>query len=602
MDIKKTKVNKPLPKRGLTGISSATPLVNLGRYKNLEQIGEGGLARVYKAYDSKLQRHVALKVLRKGVASSETVKQRFMQEIKMQANISLPGCIKIFDWGEEKGLVYCSMEFIEGKSLKEFYSEKQLTNQEKTKVLIQILEVISGLHNQGFEHRDLKPGNIIIDNNNRIHLLDFGLSKALNPKLNIYTTTYGEFFGTPAYMSPENIDASDKKPKDFYSDIYAFGVMAYELFTSKLPYELDHLDKDEITYVIKNEQPESLLKHSPDINISIAKCIEKALNKNPLLRPSASEILSSFKSSQELELPPKNAKYESFYTKLIHKKIIKPNRFKKTLLASAACIIAVLIVFFGLFTYKNNNLPMTKKKSSNNLFKSKTFVIPTLDISMVNIEPGSFTVRVPEEKHILITNSFFISTHEITIEQYKKAPLKMPKSANINKLNLPITNVSWHEAVKYCRFITAKEKEAGRLPEGYEYRLPTEAEWEYAASAGSKELYYFGSIQERLPLYAVYDTAKIANIKSKKPNKLGLYDILGNVWEWCYDAEGEKSILARLNPVTKGELHSNRAIRGGSASTDSKNTTLAAQRYISPHTLNNRIGFRIVLGKKINNH
>ncbi len=274
-------------------------------------------------------------------------------------------------------------------------------------------------------------------------------------------------------------------------------------------------------------------------------------------------------------------------------------KFKKILLISAVCITAYIIIIFGIYNF-NANDPFTKifRKTISGNTENNSFVIPSLDIKMVKINPGSLIDR-NKNKRIFITNIFYISSHEITVGEYKNFPLPFHEKINSNEENKPVTNISWHDAVKFCKLLTAREKESGKLPTGYEYRLPTEAEWEYAAGGGTDGLYYHGTIPERLPLYAVYNTGAATEIMTKKPNSNGLYDTLGNVWEWCYDAKGSNSFFSRINPVNKGKEYDDRAIRGGSAMTNSSNTTLAAQKYISPYTLNNMIGFRIVLAKSL---
>ena len=245
---------------------------------------------------------------------------------------------------------------------------------------------------------------------------------------------------------------------------------------------------------------------------------------------------------------------------------------------------------------------MTDKADSTSLlkaFKLKDFTLPGLDIKMIKISSGSFKIRTPKPKRVFITNDFYISAYEITISQYAKVLLGISKNLKHKNKRLPITFVSWHDAKNYCRLITAREKEAGRLPDGYEYRIPTEAEWEYAASAGSNELYYHGGMKERLPLYAVYETGKVLPGGTKKPNKFGLYDTLGNVWEWCYDVKKQEAIFSFINPVNNGKEYLERAIRGGSVNTVADKTTLSAKNYISPHSRYPDVGFRIVLGKKL---
>jgi serine/threonine protein kinase len=562
---------------------TADELKNLGRYTNLIQIGEGGISRVYKAYDPKLKRYVALKVLKRGIASSEKVIKRFQQEISIQSKLNISGCVKIYDCGEENGLTYCVLEFIDGKSLEHLIKIKAFNFEHKIQVILQISRIIKDIHSAGMEHRDIKPGNIIVDKHLKVFLLDFGLAKAVKDKNNIYQTVYGEFFGTPAYMSPESTDTKVHLPSGYCTDIYALGITVYELLTEHLPYDIEYLEPKEIAYIVRNEPPISPTKFNNKIPESLEKLLLKSLDKNPNYRPNADlffKTVSDIKPVTPILIP-----------------IIKGRTLKKIIYITLGTAAAILI--FTVATITVNHFLYNSKTQTKKVVNDSNFTISNLNIKMVKIPRGSFFMHSDNNKTTFITKDFYISSHEITNEQFNKVPV----NNNINKrLNpkLPATNVSWHDAVKFCRLLTAKAKEAEQLPEGMEYRLPTEAEWDYACSGGSKDVYFYGNMKERLPLYAVHGTGKLAEVGTKKPNKFGLYDTLGNAWEWCYDSEGKRSILSIFNPVTTGDAHDNKVIRGGGANSSAEKCITAAKKTVSPHTRNNHIGFRIVLGYKIN--
>ena len=578
----KTIINKSEGKNSFQGTKELT---KLGRYTNLTLIGEGGISRVYKANDPKLKRYVALKVLKKGIASSEKAIKRFQQEISLQSKLNITGCVKIFDCGEENGLTYCVLEYIEGKSLDALIKIKAFTLEQKIQIIADISRIINEIHSAGMEHRDIKPGNIIIDKDLKVFLLDFGLAKAVKSKNNIYQTVYGEFFGTPAYMSPESTDTKIQLPSEYSSDIYALGITAYELLTGHLPYDIEYLDSKEIAYIVRNEPPIPPSQYNSNIPETLEKLLIKSLEKNPNYRPKAGDfykIVNDLKNKKPIEA------------------VIKGRVFKRIIYITLGSAAAVLICAVALISI-NHNLPRNKQQAKaivNNKTSNKNFTIKELGIKMIQIPSASFLMHSENRKRIFITKNFYISSHEITNEQFRKVPIRN-YNGNISKPNLPATNISWHDAVKFCRLLTAKAKEAGRLPEGMEYRLPTEAEWEYACCGGSKDIYYHGNMKERLPLYAVHETDKLSEVGTKRPNEFGLYDTLGNVWEWCYDSEGEKTILSIFNPVTIGSKHDNKIVRGGGAGTPAEKCIIASRKTVSPHTINNHIGFRIVLGTEI---
>ena len=215
----------------------------------------------------------------------------------------------------------------------------------------------------------------------------------------------------------------------------------------------------------------------------------------------------------------------------------------------------------------------------------------TLPQQMVWIAPGTFTRGGSE---VTISRGFGMSKYEVTQAQYKAVVGTNPSYFKGD--NNPVETVSWNEAVSYCAKLTGKEKAAGVLPGGYEYRLPTEAEWEYACRAGATTAYSFGDNESKLGEYAWYNSNSSNTthpVGQKKPNGWGLYDMHGNVWEWCQDWYGnypEGSVTDPQGPATG----SYRVIRGGYWSGAARGCRSEGRSYIGSGR-NDGVGFRPVL-------
>ena len=551
----------------------------VGQYEIRELLGAGGLAKVYRAYDKDIERDVALKILRPGVAASDAAKKRFKQEINLQAKLSMPGCVSVFGVGEYHGTLYCAMEYVEGKTLRKVLREKSLDTAQTIEVLIKIAKIIKELHKRGLEHRDIKPGNIILNQYNEVVLLDFGLAKAVEDQLNICITSHGELFGTPAYMSPEQGGKDNNLYRAGRSDVYALGVLAFEMLTGDLPYAIDNLSLDEVFYIIRNDPPELVTKYNKEVPPDIEKVINEALTKDPAIRISAEDFwrgLCDGSSVKKLEFP-----------------------FKMVSIAMASILAVVIAIIFiaPLLNRKVEKVQRPVKK------QEKSFIIiPDTGIKMLKLNGGTFIMGNDNEgssakpAHRVILNSFFIAEYEISGKQYSEIMGSSVKRQG--DLELPVS-VSWHDANKFCRLLTLREKKAGRLPEGRVFRLPTEAEWEYACRADSTSKYFYGDTVDELADYAVYSKDKKLKSGTRKANKFALYDTLGNVWEWCYDANGKYSSLPGVNPVASGPSHIERIIRGGSAGSGINECSSSYRQAVSPHRNDPMIGFRLALGHKL---
>ncbi len=205
----------------------------LGHYRILEPLGSGGMGDVFLAMDDRLGRKVALKVIGAAQSASPTARKRLRREARAAAAIDHPGVCTIYEVSEEGGESYIAMQYVEGESLAERLRRGPMTHSEIRTVARQIGEALAAAHDRGVLHRDIKPQNIMLTPSGRVVVLDFGLASfTQNEELSRLTLT-GQVVGTPSYMSPEQLSAGDL---DHRSDIFSFGVLLYELLTSRCPF------------------------------------------------------------------------------------------------------------------------------------------------------------------------------------------------------------------------------------------------------------------------------------------------------------------------------------------------------------------------------
>jgi serine/threonine-protein kinase len=205
-----------------------------GRYEVLAPLGQGGMGAVYKARDHKLEETVALKVLRADVRHDRDMQTRFMREIRLARRVRHRNVCAIHEYGEEGGLRYISMEHIEGVDLRKILTERgALPPDQAFEACIRVAEGLQAIHEAGIIHRDLKPANLMIDAHGIVRLMDFGIAKQMESEAAAGATATGLIVGTPEYMSPEQARGDKLDPR---SDVYALGIVAFELFTGKVPF------------------------------------------------------------------------------------------------------------------------------------------------------------------------------------------------------------------------------------------------------------------------------------------------------------------------------------------------------------------------------
>jgi serine/threonine-protein kinase len=277
--------------RGKSVIGMEDSLIGqtLGAYRLVERLGQGGMATVYKAYEAALDRYVAIKVLPQLLASDPTFMHRFRREAKAIAQLDHPNIVPIFSYGEESGITYIAMQFIRGGTLK--HSDKAYDTDDALRLLLPIARALGYAHKRGIVHRDIKPSNVLISNDGRPILADFGLAQMTDTSIKL--TQSGVGMGTPTYMSPEQ---GQGDPVDQRTDIYSFGIMLYELVTGEAPFRAD----TPMAVVIKHlTAPMPMPRQvNPAIPEEVEALILKATAKNPDDR---------FQSAEEMALAMERA-------------------------------------------------------------------------------------------------------------------------------------------------------------------------------------------------------------------------------------------------------------------------------------------------------
>jgi len=252
---------------------------SLGRYHILEQLGEGGMATVYKAYDTRLESEVAVKVIRtEQLAPSilERALKRFEREAKALARLTHSNIVKVQDYGEYEGKPYLVMPYLAGGTLKQLLNGKPMGYQEAAKILSPIARALGYAHQQGMVHRDVKPSNILITQSGDPMLTDFGIAKIIDEEVTMDLTGTSAAVGTPEYMAPEQVTS---KSVDYRADIYGLGIVFYEMVTGRRPFQAD----TPMAVLFKHAseplpRPKSFVANLPD---SVEQILMKALAKHP---------------------------------------------------------------------------------------------------------------------------------------------------------------------------------------------------------------------------------------------------------------------------------------------------------------------------------
>ena len=625
-------------------LAPGAPKRQFGRYRVLRELGRGGMGAVYLAHDEKLNRRIALKIPTFHGSERDEMISRFLREARTAGALRGSGICPIFDVGEIDGQFFIAMAYIEGRPLRDDTRRGKPHDVEQTVRLIRVIaSAMSEAHEAGIIHRDLKPANIMIRDGGEPVIMDFGLARSTSETESHLTGT-GAILGTPTYMSPEQA-MGDKPRIGPTTDIYSLGVIFYEMLAGRPPF------RGNVTAVltqIATSDPKPLDEYAPGIPSTVAAIVRRMMAKQVEQRfPSMAEVVSSLTAyldevaapsqtgravtaSTSRSLQPVSgavtpagsgdASLDQFLHARKGSEAARPQppagspsdrspertglsrtsrRLRTADLTTVGAGIATLIMLLGglYFTLRGggDSDPATTQTVSHSDDGQSRQTTPadrtenSIGMRFVPIKPGTFTMGEGETAHqVTLTKPFELGQFEVTQEQYERVMGNNP--GQFKAAQNPVNSVSWKDAVEFCRKLSELPEEQAS---GFVYRLPTEAEWEYACRAGTTTTFSFGDDEILLDDYAWHSDTFLHPVGQKKPNPWGLYDMHGNVWEWCQDWYGSYPSGSVTDPAGP-ESGSNRVFRGASVGSRVDVHRSAYREKYGPDHRTSGLGFRVV--------
>ncbi|MDR1267925.1 MAG: SUMF1/EgtB/PvdO family nonheme iron enzyme [Planctomycetaceae bacterium] len=571
-------------------------LPEIAGYDDLKEIGHGGMGTVYEAVQRSLSRKVAVKILNPGLSNDQTIVKRFQNEIRILARLDRhPSIVQVLDCGTSvQGQLYYVMELVTGKNgdtqtLRELISPQKkvvsfINEKQAAELVLQIAEALKYAHENHITHRDLKPENILIDDRFQLQakVTDFGIAAWRATPEATELTSATSSFGTWAYMPPEQHRSASKI--DHRADIYSLGVMIYEMLTGRLPMG---------AFVLPSKSNSSL-------NPNWDKLITAMLQQDPRDRPqNMQEVIDRVKAIRHRK---ENTEISlERITEFAIKCIVSPLDFAYRNKTVAA--------IFGGISQKKSSLPVQifNIQSGSDAGERMTLNINDVEYAfrwcpagtflMGNLESESDRIYGEEQPQVTLSQGFWIQETEVTQEQWESVMGNNPSHCKGNRL--PVEMVSWNNCQDYMKKLNVL------ISSNYQFSLPTEAQWEYACRAGSRTAFSFGDTLNGDKAncngncnYPCNMSIKgTTSVGSYQANAWGLYDMHGNVWEWCNDWYGDYPVGSVTDPmgVNNGSYY---VFRGGSWSDDAENCRSAFRKYGLPTYWSKNLGLRCSLVDK----
>jgi formylglycine-generating enzyme required for sulfatase activity/predicted Ser/Thr protein kinase len=594
-------------------------------------IGRGGMGSVYLASHVHLGTKAALKVLLEQYSDDPTIKNRFINEARLLHELRHPNVVEQREFFEENGRLVLVMEYVDGRGLDRMIGHEvgPIPWEKALPLFIQILDGIGYAHSKGIIHRDIKPANILVSKDGKVKITDLGIAKIAGQK---GMTRTGTQMGTLYYESPEQIKGA--KDVDQRSDIYSLGMTLYEMLAGRLPFD-DAGDTSEfqiMNSIVNRETHLDPRKYYPHIPEWLVEVVQKATNLNPEKRFQSCEVfkrvlekhgnLSVSESGYWSVRVASAAQAPLSVSKLIStgssSSVSSEDRCPKC----SSSIEKEMEFCMKCGTDLQKNCPACDKKirwfaefcpkCGTNIGEKLASIVaqsmplaqsaaPLPGMNFVKIPGGSFMMgSPPEEKdhsdsespvHRVSVKPFELLSTPVTQGIWQSVMGKNPSC--FQGENNPVETVSWEDCQK---FIDNLNKKKGL---SHTYRLPSEAEWEYACRAGTTTRFYWGSIDSKSTIgqYCWYDgnsNNTTHPVGQKLPNAWGLYDMSGNVWEWCED-EYSKSYSGAPTDGSPwvSPSGSYRVFRGGGWCNGAGFCRSADRALFSPVNRDNDLGFRL---------
>ncbi len=548
----------------------------IDRYQIIEQVGQGGMAVVYRALDVRLEREVALKIIRiDEIPASQHARllKRFEREAKAMAKFAHAHIVPVFDYGEHLGTPYLVMAFLAGGTLKDAIKTGGMAWRQALATVLPVADALGYAHSLGVIHRDIKPGNIMFDQSKRAVLTDFGIAKILETDDTTLTGT-GLGVGTPEYMAPEQW----KGQAGAASDQYALGVVLYELLTGQKPYTA------ETPVAVALKQMSEPIRRPGELVAGVPESVEQVL-----LRALAREAggrhadMAAFRQALEQCLGAGE--------------VVIPHQVTPPVMTGSEDETRDIFEMTPLETAE----PVKALESVHAAGQQEERRIELAEgvwMAFVHVPGGAFLMGAGAEdgyaeadekpQHRVHLDGYWMGKVTVTNAQYAcyRAAQGKRHIYMKHKADYPVVNVRWQDAVAFCAWASAQS--------GMMVRLPTEAEWEKAARGTDGRLYPWGNEAPNAQL-AVFNTEDVRVVGScpAGTSAYGALDMAGNVWEWVSDwyAADYYANAPDENPTgpASGEY---RVLRGGSWFNSVRNLRASVRFRFFPDYADFNLGFR----------
>ena len=531
---------------------------HIDRYNIIDLLGQGGMATVYRAYDTRLEREVALKVIRHEAFPPDVLQnelKRFEREAKSLARLSHPNIVKVLDYGEYEGSPFLVMEYLPGGTLKQKIGSP-IAWQDAMHLLLPVARGVEYAHNREIIHRDIKPSNILLAENETPTLSDFGIAKLFQNEGTLLTAS-GMAMGTPEYMAPEQWTGKTVPQ----SDMYALGVVLYEMVTGRRPYIADTPGGVFMMQVTEPVLfPRDIVPHLPE---AVEQFLLKALSREPSNRhASMTEFIRDMElllSNAETKVPInrmetlKGSPGQSSVRKDASSPIRKLVPFNWKAATLGGVILLAVVVAAAVVLMKKKSTPLAAEITDSK--NAVMVLVPEGDFVM-----GSDNGDEDERPvHTVYLDEFYIDKYEVTNSDYRvcvvdgvcKPPQDMTNYNNPEYENHPVVYVDWEMARTYCDWRDAQ--------------LPTEAQWEKAARGMDARTYPWGegiACSQANYLSCIEDTQPFDSYAGSL-SPYGAYNMAGNVWEWVADWYSPAYDVSETDNPVGAESGERRVLRGG---------------------------------------
>ncbi len=552
----------------------------LGPYRLLARLGRGGMGEVFKARHERLDRLAAIKLIRGEYLARPEAVVRFQREARAAARLHHPNVVTVYDAGQEGETHFIALEYVEGTDLAQLVREgNPLPAGQACEFVRQAALGLQHAHEQGLVHRDIKPSNLVVTRGPTgepvVKVLDFGLARFVSELAEETALTPDDaWLGTPDYIAPEQ--ARNSRAADIRADIFSLGCTLFYLLTGRPAYPGSNRTEKLAARLSGEATPVQSVQ--PDVPSELADVLRRMLARDPAERYSTpaevAQALAPFArpdKTHSFALPPAAEGTASTLTAAAPTPppapagtgpVSRPPRSRRwpAVLGIAAVVLGLALVAARLSWPWPGPAPTPAggPAGANGRF------VNSIGMALAPIPGGTFRIGSPPTEaeraddegpqQEVEVRPFHLGVYEVTQAEYQAVTGTNPshfcadgagkaKVAGTDTGRLPVENVTWDDAVDFCRRLSARgeEQAAGRT-----YRLPTEAEWEYACRAGTATPFHYGdklssdlaNCNGRRPYGGApqgpmrdYTTP----VGSFLPNAWGLHDMHGNVWEWCQD-------------------------------------------------------------------